>query len=104
VSQAVKYLKRQDAFSFPGGVPTSMVRSGQQWDFSNAWPPLQELLITGLERSGDPEAADLAFHLASKWLLNIHTSYQQSNFSIFEKYDVEQVQHTAKHRNSMETT
>ena len=29
----VKYLKNSGAFDYPGGVPTSMVNSGQQWDF-----------------------------------------------------------------------
>lgn len=24
-------------FSFPGGVPTSLSKTGQQWDFPNAW-------------------------------------------------------------------
>lgn len=27
--------------SFVGGVPTSMINSGQQWDYPNGWPPLQ---------------------------------------------------------------
>lgn len=25
---------------FPGGLPTSLNYSGEQWDFPNAWPPL----------------------------------------------------------------
>lgn len=24
-------------FSFPGGVPTSLSKTGQQWDYPNAW-------------------------------------------------------------------
>jgi alpha,alpha-trehalase len=31
--------------SFPGGVPTSLQPSGQQWDFPNAWPPLQSFMV-----------------------------------------------------------
>lgn len=25
---------------YPGGIPTSLIKSGHQWDFPNAWPPL----------------------------------------------------------------
>lgn len=59
--------------------------------FSNAWPPLQELLISGLSNTGDPEAAELAFDLAQKWVRNNWLTYTQTNKTMFEKYDVEQV-------------
>ena len=26
--------------SYPGGIPTSLRNTGEQWDFPNAWPPL----------------------------------------------------------------
>lgn len=35
------------ALQFPNGVPTSLRQSGQQWDYPNAWPPLQHMLIEG---------------------------------------------------------
>ena len=66
-----------------------MVRSGEQWDFSNAWPPLQEMIVTGLENTGD--AQELAKELATKWIENVYVSYIQSKRKMFEKYDVEQV-------------
>ena len=58
---------------------------------SNAWPPLQELLITGLTNTGDPVAEELALELAQKWVRNNWVAYMQTNKTIFEKYDVEQV-------------
>ena len=45
---SVAYLKRTGAIYCKGGVPTSLVQSGQQWDFPNAWPPLQHVLVEGL--------------------------------------------------------
>lgn len=39
------------ALQFPNGVPTSLRESGQQWDYPNAWPPLQHMLIEGMLRS-----------------------------------------------------
>ena len=42
----------QDAtYGYPGGVPTSMSDSGQQWDFPNAWPPTTEILVTALRNA-----------------------------------------------------
>ncbi|KAM7398979.1 hypothetical protein PAMP_018276 [Pampus punctatissimus] len=43
--KAVQYLKKSGALQFPNGVPTSLRESGQQWDYPNAWPPLQHMLI-----------------------------------------------------------
>jgi len=44
---ACKYLKESEAIYCLGGVPTSFEDSGQQWDFPNAWPPLQHILVAG---------------------------------------------------------
>ena len=79
------------AFDYPGGVPTSMVNSNQQWDFGNAWAPLQELIVTGLKNTKDPKADRLALELVHKWVKNVYVSYVQSGKKMFEKYDVEQV-------------
>ena len=63
--------------------------SGQQWDFPNGWPPLQQLIIQGLENTGDPRAKKLAFDLAQKWILNNFEAYKESMpNAMFEKYDV----------------
>lgn len=40
-------LQGSGALQFPGGVPTSLRNSGQQWDYPNAWAPLQHMLIEG---------------------------------------------------------
>ena len=40
---------RLTAFNYSGGVPTSLERSSQQWDFPNVWPPLVEMMVTALE-------------------------------------------------------
>lgn len=40
-------LQGSGALQFPGGVPTSLRESGQQWEYPNAWPPLQHMLIDG---------------------------------------------------------
>ena len=47
-NSALKYLRKTGAIRCKGGVPTSMMDSGQQWDFPNAWPPLQHILVAGM--------------------------------------------------------
>ena len=54
-----------------------MLETGQQWDFPNAWPPLQHMIVVGLEKTGQPEAQAVAFDLAQRWLLNNYVAYQQ---------------------------
>ena len=44
---AVKYLEKTGAMKCKGGIPTSFDNSGQQWDYPNAWPPLQHILVSG---------------------------------------------------------
>lgn len=33
--------------SYKNGLPTSLARTGEQWDLPNAWPPLQHMVIAG---------------------------------------------------------
>lgn len=68
------------------GVPTSLESSGEQWDFPNAWPPLQHILVESLQHMGTEEAKQLAFELAQKWIRTNYLSYVQSQpNAMFEK-------------------
>ena len=42
---------QEATYGYPGGIPTSMVDSGQQWDFPNAWPPTTEIVVTALRNA-----------------------------------------------------
>lgn len=50
VSLTLPVTQRSGALQYPGGIPTSLKESGQQWDYPNAWPPLQHMLIEGRRR------------------------------------------------------
>lgn len=39
--KVLSYIKKNQLNSYPGGIPTTLNKSGQQWDFPNVWPPLQ---------------------------------------------------------------
>ncbi|KAJ8912203.1 hypothetical protein NQ315_003807 [Exocentrus adspersus] len=85
-SKIVKYLNKLNISEFKGGIPTSLKESGQQWDMPNAFPPLQEVLITGLLKTGHPEARKLATDFAHKWITANMRSFKK-NGVMFEKYN-----------------
>ncbi|KAJ1883267.1 hypothetical protein H4R99_000590 [Coemansia sp. RSA 1722] len=55
----------QRAFSYvskvllqsPGGIPATLINSGQQWDFPQAWPPLQYVIMQGALATGNSAMA-----------------------------------------------
>ena len=71
----------------PGGLGTTSVRSGQQWDRPNGWAPMQWLAINGLAAYGEDS---LARDIARRWLRKNVDAYEQSG-ALLEKYDVETV-------------
>ncbi|CAN9510944.1 unnamed protein product [Ophioblennius macclurei] len=85
--QAVRYLKGSGALKYPNGVPTSLRESGQQWDYPNAWPPLQHMLIEGLSKLPSEEAKQLSFDLAQRWIKTNWLAYDKYGH-MYEKYDV----------------
>ncbi|TKS80711.1 Trehalase [Collichthys lucidus] len=85
--KAVQYLKGSGALHYPNGVPTSLRESGQQWDYPNAWPPLQHMLIDGLSKLPSDDAKQLAFDLAQRWIKTNWLAYEKYD-AMFEKYDV----------------
>lgn len=85
---AVDYLLRTGATELPGGIPASFMHSGQQWDW-NAWPPLQHLIVSGLNKTGSLAAKQLAFSIAKKYTLSTISSCNKASdmCKFFEKYD-----------------
>jgi alpha,alpha-trehalase len=69
----------------PGGLRTTNLTTGQQWDAPNGWAPLQWIAVEGLTHY---HAAALARTIACRWLANVGNSYAQSG-KLVEKYDVE---------------
>ena len=67
-----------------GGLVTTLVASGQQWDAPNGWPPLQWLGAEGARRYG---RADLADAVRDRWLALNRRVYQATG-KMTEKYDV----------------
>jgi alpha,alpha-trehalase len=67
-----------------GGIVTTPVNTGEQWDSPNGWAPLQWIAIDGLRRY---HQASLAATIACRWMSGVNHVYRQSG-KLVEKYDV----------------
>jgi alpha,alpha-trehalase len=67
-----------------GGLVTTLVTSGQQWDAPNGWAPLEWMAIEGVRRYG---RADLADTVRGRWLALNRRTYGATG-RMMEKYDV----------------
>ena len=67
-----------------GGLVTTLVQNGQQWDSPNGWAPLQWIAIVGLRRYG---YEDMARNIKERWLETNEKVFRSSN-KMIEKYDV----------------
>eukprot|EP01062_Namystynia_karyoxenos_P002609 TRINITY_DN10920_c0_g1_i1.p1 TRINITY_DN10920_c0_g1~~TRINITY_DN10920_c0_g1_i1.p1 ORF type:complete len:535 (+),score=158.65 TRINITY_DN10920_c0_g1_i1:422-2026(+) len=73
-----------------GGFATSTVDSGEQWDSTNAWPPLQHFMAAGLLKTGLPSGATQARFLADAWVASNYCGWKVTGRGhMFEKYDSE---------------
>lgn len=74
----------QTYFLQPGGLLTTLVENGQQWDAPNGWAPLHWAAIVGLRKYG---YHDLANKIRGVWLANIEAVFKKERRMV-EKYDV----------------
>jgi alpha,alpha-trehalase len=67
-----------------GGIVTTPLTTGQQWDSPNGWAPVQWIAISGLR---DYHQGPLAETIACRWMVNVNDVYAQSG-KLVEKYNV----------------
>lgn len=68
----------------PGGILTTTVVTGEQWDAPNGWAPLQWIGVTGMRRYGENRLAE---SIACRWMLTVNQLYALSG-KLVEKYNV----------------
>ncbi|EEB13930.1 Trehalase precursor, putative [Pediculus humanus corporis] len=87
VGKVMKYIQqKQIMVTFLGGVPTTFDHTNEQWDYPNAWPPLQHIVVKGLMNTGDEWAQELAYEIASRWVKSNFVAYNETGH-MYEKYD-----------------
>lgn len=74
----------QEQLLFDGGVVTTTVQTGEQWDYPNGWAPLEWLTVIGLANYG---YKDLAIEIASRWL-SLNEKVFRREGKMMEKYNV----------------
>ncbi|BBT91147.1 alpha,alpha-trehalase [Enterobacter mori] len=68
----------------PGGITTTTINSGQQWDAPNGWAPLQWVAAEGLQNYGQEK---VAMDVTWRFLKNVQHTYDREK-KLVEKYDV----------------
>ncbi len=100
---AARRLREDSGLFLPGGLSTTNVlpRTGQQWDWPNAWAPLQDWIIEGLAgcaKLPNMTVGESAFllgfsrDLLFRWFNSTLLAFESSGF-MFEKYDATKVGH-----------
>jgi alpha,alpha-trehalase len=75
-------IKRE--FLKPGGVVTTLIENGQQWDSPNGWAPLQWVTVQGLRNYGYDELAET---IARRWI-TLNDAVFKKTHRMVEKYNV----------------
>ncbi len=76
--------KLKKDFLKPGGLTTTLNRTGQQWDAPNGWAPLQWMAIQGVENY---KQHALAREIGSRWI-NLNVKVFKNTGKLMEKYNV----------------
>lgn len=87
VRLVLKYLQNKNILN-PGGIPTTLEHTNEQWDYPNAWPPLQHIMVVGLHNTGDEFAQRLAFEIAEAWVRSNYKAFIDSDEGMFEKVSI----------------
>lgn len=83
-ARAARVIANLDLFERPGGIMTSTVVTGAQWDAPFGWAPLQLLAVEGLRRAGDATDAD---RIARAFISMLLDDFERRG-TLLEKYDV----------------
>ncbi len=75
----------RERFLMPGGLVSTPINSGQQWDAPNGWAPLQWVGIKGLRNYG---ADELAAEVRRRWI-DLNVNVYNNTGKMVEKYNVE---------------
>ncbi|MES2881465.1 MAG: trehalase family glycosidase, partial [Bacteroidota bacterium] len=77
--------KIEKYFLQPGGLLTTIEKTGQQWDAPNGWAPLQFISVQGLLSYGQENLAKI---IAERWM-EVNEKVFRRTGKMLEKYNVE---------------
>lgn len=82
--RVISYVDREQLDKYMGGLPNTLEHSGEQWDFPNVWPPMQHMIIMGLNNLNTEMAGYTAYRWANRWVLANYAGFERTGF-MFEK-------------------
>lgn len=82
--KVVAYIESEKIDSFPGGIPNTLLQTGEQWDYPNAWAPMQYMVTEGLRSLNDKDATDLADKFTIRWVQSNYIAFKETH-AMFEK-------------------
>lgn len=85
--RCAEYLRRMLG-ERKGGLPTTLVRSGEQWDYPNVWPPLEHMVIMGMYQAGGKKAGEESRKMA-RIRVNQCRDILEAKGHMYEKYNCE---------------
>lgn len=85
VEATLATLQSLGVLEYPGGVPASLVESGEQWDFPNAWAPHQWFPVAAWAHSEVLPLRQAARKIAKTWITSTYSAWNQYNHTMFEK-------------------
>jgi alpha,alpha-trehalase len=83
-AQAARVARNLPLFETLGGLRTSTIETGMQWDSPYGWAPLQLIAFEGLRRYGYHAEAE---RIGAKFFATVLAGFVEQG-AIFEKYDV----------------
>lgn len=83
-SAVLKYIDQLKLDSYPGGIPNTLQHTGEQWDYPNVWPPMQYILVEGLDNLGTIEAKAISKKWGYRWVKSNFKAYSETR-AMFEK-------------------
>lgn len=83
-ARTLAYINSTGIDRFPAGVPNTLRASGEQWDYPNAWPPMQYTAIEALRALNDTQTDQIALSWTSRWVLTNFLAYNRTRY-MFEK-------------------
>lgn len=91
--QAQQVIQKLPFMEAPGGLLTSAVHSGNQWDAPFVWAPLQYMAVKGMQNYADvvPGAQASAVRLSNKFVNQVAKEFSEHG-GIFEKYDAQRME------------
>jgi alpha,alpha-trehalase len=89
-SQRIVESLRNSGLLLVGGIQTTTLYTGQQWDSPNAWAPEQDIVIEGLLNMNTQESHYLARTLAQTWIRTGFSAWHKTGL-MFEKYNATEV-------------